>query len=341
MTLQLIGFILTISTTAFAGNWGLKETDSINAWKETKGNKNVIVGVVDTGVDFTHPSLSHAKVKEKGWDFVNNKLEHEDLNGHGTHVAGIIAAKYNKENQTGGVSPDIKIISYKWYSENLSNSDAVNNSVAAINKAVEDGVKIINYSAGGRYPNQEEKEAIENAGKQGVIFVVAAGNEMNNINDGYSEKYYPCSYNLPNVICVGGVTSEHKKTNSSNYGAGSVFIFAPGEDILSTLPNGRYGMLTGTSQATPFVTGAIALMLSKNPNLTVDEIKMILAASAETEENLKNKAIVPGILNTSKAIAMVKKEKYKNNNLYVQKSLNKIEKRKPSSIERLLSTLIN
>lgn len=283
----------------YVHQWGLKNTGqkvittgtpgidigAEYAWSVTKGNPDIVVAVIDTGIDINHPDLKNNIWRNpgeisgdgidndqngfiddvNGWDFINNDntvFDSPSEDTHGTHVAGIIAAANNNIGIIG-IAPNVKIMPLKYIT---SDEGTIANEIAAINYAKSMGVKVINISSGGFGFSQAEYDAIVDSN---AIVVAAAGNEGMN-NDG-ENPCYPASYDLDNIISVGAMDKKGEIPWWSNYGAQSVDIVAPGVDILSTIPgeNGEYASAydysDGTSMSTPHVTGTVALMLSKNP----------------------------------------------------------------------------
>jgi thermitase len=292
-------------------NWGIANTKAessvraIDAWTVEEGSRDVIVAVIDTGLDSTHPDLK-ANVwknseKNYGWNFVTNAANPTDEHGHGTHVAGIVGAIANPKTGVSGVAQKVSIMAVKYYSE--TNSGAVNlkNTVKAIEYAVSHGARIINYSGGGPEFSEEEYLAIKKAEAKGVLFVAAAGNERQD-TDVPENYYFPSAYRLTNIISVAATDIQNKLIRSSNWGKTKVDVTAPGENIYSTLPNGRYGYMTGTSQATAFVTGIAALLLAKDPSLTPARIREIIRSSADHIPELTEKVAAGGRANAWKAL---------------------------------------
>jgi len=295
-------------------SWGISPSNvdnSINllkAWKEFKRKKDVIVAVVDTGIDANHPFLKSNLVKIKnvathkmnyGMDFskgAKNKYSPYDSHGHGTHVSGIIKS----------ILPDVRLLELKYYNPQASGQDNLDSTIAALKYAVEQNVDIINYSGGGAEPAIEELRILKQAERKGILVVAAAGNEQSNI-DLKKNAYYPASYGLSNIISVTAYNQNMRMLNSSNYGKKSVDIFAPGYRIKSSLPNGRSGYLTGTSQATAFVTGVAAMLKSEFPNLKAKELKKLINQSAKQISSFKNKCLTGGKLNAYAAIKLAKK----------------------------------
>lgn len=309
-----IGFtavVPPINTKPTFRNWGISNEVASShvrapeAWKIEKGSSNVVVAVVDTGIDSNHPDLSpnvwRAKDGKYGWDYTVNKADPVDFHGHGTHVAGIIGAVSNPKSGIAGVAQKVSIMAVKYYSD--SNSGAVNlrNTIRAIEFAVENGAKIINYSGGGPEFSQAEYLAIKKAEAKGVLFVAAAGNERQNVDEAQNF-YYPSAYGLQNMISVAATDINNRLIASSNWGKKHVDVAAPGENIYSTLPGGRYGSMSGTSQATAFVTGIAALLLSKNPKLTPIEIRRLIVESADQIPGLASRVRSGGRANAYAAL---------------------------------------
>jgi thermitase len=296
-------------------NWGLDNSEYAShieakrAWKITEGSQKVIVAVIDTGIDSTHPDLKDnlwhkpGHPEEFGYDFVLNKTNPVDVNGHGSHIAGIIGATAAGHHGVIGVSPHVSIMPLRYFADESTATDTVANTVKAVDYAIENGAKIINYSSEGKGFNVAEYRALERASKKGILVVVAAGNSGEN-NDTVDSPTYPASYDLPNIIAVAATNIHNDVLPISNYGATKVHVAAPGESIFSTMPKGRYGYNTGTSQATAFVSGVAALLLSENPALSVADLKKIIMNSVDKSANLKNKVASGGRLNAYKAVVM-------------------------------------
>lgn len=294
-------------------NWGLETVQIPNAWGITRGSRKVVVAVIDTGIDVNHQDLSkniwHDVADNDynyGWNFVTNEPNPLDDHGHGTHVAGIIGAITDTYNGVSGVSPNVSIMSIKYYSGCNLGSVNLRNTVKAINYAVDHGAKVINYSSSGPEFNEDEYLAIKNAENNGVLFVTAVGNDHMNV-DFVNNYTYPASYRLTNIISVAATDINDSLLSSSNFGAHRVDISAPGENIFSTFPGGRYGYMSGTSQATAFVSGVAALLLSKNPSLTPQQIKKVILSSADKVPKLTDKVIGGRRLNAYSALKLIRK----------------------------------
>jgi len=260
-------------------------------------SKNVVVAVVDTGIDYSHPELrdnlwinsgesgpwnppaylaSQTPCRDKscngidddnngfiddviGWDFVNDVPLPYDTHGHGSHISGIIGASAANGIGLSGVCPRVRIMALKYYDSSGAGFNNLQNTVKAFHYANKMGAHIINYSGGGAEAATAERMALEDSRSKGILIVAAAG------NDGRSNDimpYYPASYPLDNIISVASINRQDQLLPSSNFGK-IVHVAAPGLSVLSTLPGGRFGMMTGTSQATAFVTGAAALLASQ------------------------------------------------------------------------------
>ncbi|MBL6990978.1 MAG: S8 family serine peptidase [Bacteriovoracaceae bacterium] len=288
-------------------SWGispLSGPSSINlvdAWKNFKKRKQVVVAIIDTGIDPKHPFLKNnihvsegaKNSKNYGVDFSKGKKylsQPNDTHGHGTHVAGIIKS----------IFPDVKLLVLKYYNPDASGKENLNSTIEALRYAVESNVDVINYSGGGPEPSMEELRILKRAQAKGIIVVAAAGNEESNI-DRKNNAYYPASYGLSNIITVTAHDQRLNILSSSNYGKRTVDISAPGHRIRSALPNTRVGYLTGTSQATAFASGVVALLKSQFPNLGPSQIKYILRNSATKNRKFAKKCISGGGLNASNA----------------------------------------
>lgn len=316
---------------AIPAGWGLKMTDAGKAWRISQGSRDITVCVIDTGADIHHPDLINnlwvnkgevgkdAKGRDKatngidddgdgfiddvhGWNFAKNSNDVSDQHGHGTHIAGIIGAEGGNGIGISGVSPKVSLMVLKYYDSKGTDMNNLVNTVKAIDFATNHDCNIINYSGGGIAPSTEERAAIERAMKKGILFVAAAGNERSNSD---THKYYPADYGLPNILSVTAIDREKNVLASSNYGENTVDIAAPGNDIISTLPDGKYGYMTGTSQATAFATGVAALVMANNPNLRkADQIIKYLTKTGDEDIKLAGKTRYRKRLNSYKALAI-------------------------------------
>ncbi|MBC7420291.1 MAG: S8 family serine peptidase [Bdellovibrio sp.] len=312
--------------------WGLKKSDAGRAWAVTQGSKNTIVAVIDTGIDVNHEDLKNnlwmnpgesgldAKGHDKasngidddgngfiddvnGWNFVANNNKLDDNHGHGTHIAGIIGAEAGNQKGISGISPQVSLMALKYFDPKVPNTDNLRNTIAAIKYAIKMGAHIINYSGGGTDYSQEEYDAVQLAEKKGILFVAAAGNEKSNSDQHH---YYPADYKLKNIISVTAIDPTTEVLSSSNYGVDTVDIAAPGQNILSCLPNNSYGLMTGTSQATAFVSGAAALVMShKGQYFQAEEIKNYVLSTGDTSSSLVAKTKTARQLNLFKSLTIL------------------------------------
>lgn len=272
--------------------WGLNGTHGIkapNAWNISTGSSSIRVGVIDTGIS-NHDDLVSNLVE--GWDVLSDTtITSDDDNGHGTHVAGTIGAVGNNNLGVVGVNWDVSLVPIQA-NNGSSNSFTTANLIKAINYATnlwgsEAQIDILNYSISGYGSNVSVREAVRNFPG---LFVWAAGNDEADIDTMVNNNG---TFNLPNVISVGSMDSNGNRLSSSNFSTNNVNvnIYAPGGNILSTVPRWRtwpwqswnyYKSLSGTSMAAPHVTGVAALLLSVKPDLSASEIKNIIIDSADS-----------------------------------------------------------
>lgn len=296
-------------------NWALSNAASKiqKAWSISQGSKNVVVAVIDTGIDANHPDLkpnlwkAPLKSETYGWDFVTRSANPSDVHGHGTHIAGIIGAVANHKTGTAGVAQNVQIMPIRYYSESAPGNVNLANTIKALHYAIDNGARIINYSGGGPEYSEEEFQAMKKAQDKGVLIIAAAGNDHNN-TDLEENRYYPAAYalkGLRNIISVASIDMDGRLLPSSNYGIKSVDLAAPGEGILSTIPGGRYGKLTGTSQATAFVSGVAALILSRQPSLTAFQVKEVILKNVTPSQLLRGKVATSGSLDAMRALSAI------------------------------------
>ncbi|MCB8753135.1 S8 family serine peptidase [Planktothrix agardhii 1810] len=273
--------------------------------------------MIDTGVDYDHPDLSaniwtnpgeiagdgidndsNGYIDDvRGWDFAYNDNNPMDVHGHGTHVAGTIAGKGNNGVGVTGVAWNAKIMPLKFLND--SGSGSLSNAILAINYATAKGVKLTNNSWGGGGYTQALYDAINTAGQQGALFIAAAGNSSQNTD---TTPAYPASYDLANIISVASTTRTDGLSWFSNYGATTVDLGAPGSDIYSAWPNSTYNTISGTSMASPHVTGAAALLWSQNPTWTAQQVKNRLMSTGDSISALNGKTVSGKRLNIYNAL---------------------------------------
>jgi hypothetical protein len=276
----------------FDRQWGLRKIDAPAAWETTVGSPSIVVAVIDTGVDLTHPDLQGRLVQ--GRNFLEADQPPQDDGGHGTHVAGTIAATINNSQGVAGVAPGTSIMPIKALKANGSGRDSV--VAQGVRWAADNGARIINMSFGGTEISPVLTESIAYAARKGIITVVAAGNE------GADTPSYPAA-TAPNISVAATDQGDHRGSYS-NYGDWIV-ISAPGTGIWSTFWGGQssYRIDNGTSMAAPHVSGVIALMLSVRPDLTISEITTVLRTTADPVPEPGSGA---GRVNAAKAVAALR-----------------------------------
>ena len=307
----------------FSSQYGLKKVQAEEAWNISKGNSNIIVAVVDSGVDWTHEDLA-SKIWQnddpingidddgngfiddiRGWDFGgldgnpdNNPIE--DSPTHGTHVAGIAAASTNNSIGIAGVGYNITIMPVKTSRHDIGD-DIVAYGYEGIIYAADNGAKIINCSWGGFGFSNAEQEAIDYAVNKGCVMVCAAG------NDGISDVIYPAAYD--GVLSVGNTDENDRKSLSSNYGK-DLDVCAPGSGIYATWQNPveLYTYLSGTSMASPLVAGIAGLVVDKFPSYTPLQIIEQIRVNADNIDGLNTaypNMLGSGRVNAYKALSNV------------------------------------
>jgi len=315
----------------FAEQWALNNTgqrngkhkadiDAIKAWVSTHGNGKVVVAVLDSGVDYTHPDLvTNMWIRpdhiapyfdnhlgeiddEHGYNAAENNGDPMDQNGHGTHCAGIIGAEGDNNQGIAGVNWKVEIMPLKFMS--AGGFGTTKDAIEAINyviarKKAGVNVRVISASWGSTQRSRALEDVIRKAGDEGILFVAASGNSNANTD---RVPHYPSSYVLPNVVSVAALNRNDEIASFSNYGPKSVHIAAPGVEILSTWLNNDYKEASGTSMATPVVSGVAALILSKQSDLSVKELRERLLKSVDKLPALENKSVSGGRINAALAV---------------------------------------
>ena len=306
--------------------WGLNNTgqssgtpgadiSAVEAWDITTGSSSVLVGVIDEGIQITHPDLAaniwvnpgeiagngidddgNGFIDDiNGWDFFNNDNSVFDgpSDDHGTHVAGTIGAVGNNSTGVTGVNWNVTIMSLKFLGPTGgSTADAI----SAIEYAQDKGVPVTSNSWGGGGFSQALKDAIDACN---CVFVAAAGNDGQNTD---VTPHYPSSYTSSNVISVASTTRTDARSSFSNFGATSVDLGAPGSSILSTVPTNTYGLKSGTSMATPHVSGVVALLLANDPSLTTAQLKSAILDNVDLISSMSGITVTGGRLNAAAAL---------------------------------------
>jgi subtilisin family serine protease len=321
----------------FTSLWGLNNTgqsggkvdadvDAPEAWESFTGDGSVVVGVIDTGIDYAHPDLAaniwtnpgeiagnaidddgNGFVDDvHGYDFVGaNDTDPMDDHYHGTHVAGTIGAAANNSTGVAGVAWNVKLMALKFLS--ASGSGTTDDAIEAVNyvglmKSRGVNVRLTNNSWGGGGFSQALLDAIRDNAAKDVLFVAAAGNYSTNTD---ASAYYPQSYDSPNVISVAATDRNDLLASFSNYGTTSVDLAAPGVDIVSTSPGASYRTLSGTSMATPHVSGAAAMLFMRASGLGYAAAKSALLTTVDPIASLAGKVATGGRLNLARALSSV------------------------------------
>jgi len=298
--------------------WGLHNTgqsggeidadiDAPEAWDLTTGSSNVVIAVIDTGVNYNHTDLAgnmwtnpdeipgdgfdndgNGYVDDiYGWNFADDNADPMDGHDHGTHVAGTIGGAGDDGAGITGVNWDVSIMALKFMDD--SGSGSTESAINAIEYATmmkrDYGVNVVatNNSWGGGWYSSALFDAIENAGREGVLFVAAAGNEGVD-NDLFA--HYPSNYDSEYIISVAATDRHDNMASFSNYGAVSVDVGAPGVAIYSSVSDGGYESYQGTSMAAPHVAGVAALLAAHQPDASVGEIRQAILAGADPIESL-------------------------------------------------------
>lgn len=271
-----------ITTSALKDQWHIAKVNAEQAWQRAgnRGSRKVIVAVIDTGVDYNHPSLKPNMIE--GYDFHQNDADPMDIAGsanpgHGTHCAGIMGATGIEDGGVIGISPELSIMPIRFLGEDGSGD--LNNAIKAIDFAISKKADIISASWGAPIARDQATpllEAIQRAEAAGIVFVAAAANDGKD-NDSVSEM--PANAGFSNVISVAASDAQDNKPYWSNYGRANVHVAAPGNAIMSTLPGNKYDNLSGTSMATPLVSGLIAFLKAQDPALTPQQVRAILQTS--------------------------------------------------------------
>jgi thermitase len=290
------------------------------AWATTTGSEEVVVAVLDSGVDYTHEDLapnmwtrpdSMAPYQDNelgtiddvaGFNAIDNASDPMDENGHGTHCAGIIGAEGENDLGIAGVNWKVRIMPLKFM--NAGGFGTTKDAIEAINYVIDRkksgvNVRIISASWGGTQRSRALEAVIRKAYENDILFVAAAGNSSVN-ND--RNPHFPSSYNVPNVVSVAALDRNDQLAGFSNYGVKSVAVAAPGVDILSTWLGNAYEEKSGTSMATPVVSGVAALILAEHPGMSVDDLRKRLLASTDPIVALKDKVTSGGRINAAKAL---------------------------------------
>lgn len=296
------------------------DVDAERAWDITTGSDDIVVAVIDTGINYNHPDLKNnvwtnlaeangqAGIDDDGNGYIDDIHGYNfsgdtptpdpmDGHGHGSHCSGTIGG--NSPDGTGivGVNWHVKIMAVKFLSD--SGSGTLEGAIQAIDYATKMHVKLMSNSWGGGGASDTLKAAIQRASDAGILFVAAAGNDSAN-ND--TDPHYPAAYNVPNVLAVAAIDNQGQLASFSNYGKKSVQIAAPGVNIYSSVLGNGYDSWSGTSMATPHVSGVAALLASHEPNLTDLQLKERLMGTVKPLASLRGKVATAGMVNAYNAL---------------------------------------
>ncbi|MDZ7364183.1 MAG: S8 family serine peptidase [candidate division KSB1 bacterium] len=311
----------------FGELWNMRNSndadiDGPEAWATQTGSNDVLVAIIDTGIDYNHEDLQEQMWRNpgesgngkenngvdddnngyqddyRGWNFVFDNNDPYDNNGHGTHCAGVVGAVGNNGRGIAGVNWRVKMMAIKFLDQN--GSGTTQDAAEAIIYATKMGAKVLSNSWGGGENSRTLQDAIQFASDRGVLFIAAAGNESSNTD---RVANYPSTYNVPNVVAVASSDRNDALSSFSNYGRYTVDLAAPGSSILSAQPLNRYQLLSGTSMATPHVAGVAALIWAQYPTLTMHQVLVRLLGSTDRKNAFIGRMVTGGRLNAANAFS--------------------------------------
>jgi subtilisin family serine protease len=300
----------------------------LKAWDITTGNRDIVVAVLDTGVDLSHPDLEAnawtnlGEISDngidddgngyiddvRGWNFLNDNnrvYEDPEIDGHGTHVAGTVGAVGNNELGITGVAWKVQVMALKFL-DGIENRGFISNAIKAIDYAIDQkrrgvDLRVINASWVSPHKSHALRDAIRAAGEAGILFICAAGNEGLDIDE---DPIYPGAYadELPTLLPVAALDSFDRIEPYSNYGFHTVSVGAPGTSVLGLAPEGQYVERSGTSMAAPHVSGVAVLLWSNEPALTPAEVKKRIISTSEPVPQLGGYCAGSGRVNAYNAL---------------------------------------
>lgn len=298
------------------------DLNALQAWSKSKGSREVVVAVLDTGVDYGHLDLvTNMWVRPdnvpqyvdqdlgtyndiQGYDANANVSDPMDDNGHGTHCAGILGAEGNNAEGIAGINWNVQIMPLKFLGRGGFGS--TKDAIEAINYAIDRkqkgvNLRVISASWGSTQNSKALEDVIRAAGENGILFVAAAGN---NSTDNDKRPHYPSNYDLPNVVSVAALDRSDSLASFSNYGTKTVHVAAPGREIVSTWLGNAYREASGTSMATPYVSGIAALVVANEPNISVEKLRERLIKSVDKIDALNGKTVSGGRINAARALGV-------------------------------------
>ena len=319
-----------LDNTGQSGGTPGADIQAVDAWDMTIGDPDVVVAILDSGIDYTHPDLRKNMWQNPGEDWTaedtpgNNGIDDDhngyiddyygidaandssnpiDTLGHGTHVAGIVGAAGNNGVGITGVAWHVQLMALKFLDPYGSVADEIE-CISYILDQKEKGipVRVVNASFGDSSSSRFEKEAIESLMSAGIMMSASAGNVGSDLDDGWKNSY-PASYALQNIISVAASDNNDRLASFSNYGFHSVDVAAPGVRILSTYLNGSYNTLSGTSMAAPQVSGALALINAQKPQ-SIEEARERILRGVDQNDDLAARLFSNGRLNVYKALTL-------------------------------------
>lgn len=327
----MVGLFTAPNDPSYSNLWGLSNTGQYvsgwgygfagsdigaeAAWTVTTGSASIVVGVLDTGIDYTHQDLAtnvwsnpggkgnvNCAAGTHGYNFIAGTCDPMDGQYHGTHVSGMIGAVGNNSVGVVGVNWTTSLMGLKFLDSNGNGTSA--NAIAAIDFAVQakiDGVnvRVLSNSWGGGSFSKAVLDEINKANENDILFVTAAGNYSSN-ND--LSPQYPASYGTANLISVAATDPRDALAYFSSWGPTTVHLGAPGVNILSCAPNNSYQYLSGTSMAAPYVSGVAALVLANSPSLTTAQVKSAILNNVDQVPSLTGMVITGGRLNAARAV---------------------------------------
>ena len=317
-----LGSLWGMNNTGQTGGTSNIDIDAPAAWDLTTGSSTVVVGIVDTGIEYTHPDLA-ANVWHNpgetpgngidddnngviddyyGYNAIDNNGNPLDLNGHGTHCAGTIGAVGNNGVGVAGVNWNVKLMGLRFLDANgFGSTESAISAIAYAVRMKQRGIniRVLSNSWGGGGDSQALRDAIQNAANADILFVAAAGNSS---QDNDIVPNYPSNYDTPNMLAVAAADANGNLAYFSNYGANTVHLAAPGVDILSTYLGGGYNTLSGTSMATPHVAGVAALVAGREPSLSTVGLRERLVTTVKVISTLNGLMSSPGMVNAANSL---------------------------------------
>ena len=315
----------TQTAVQFSDQWSLSDVHLKEAWNVTKGSKDIVIAILDSGIDYRHQDLKNNiwvnpnEIPDNGvdddgngfiddvygWNFADNNSDPKTrtTSNHGSHVAGIIGGNRGDGQGIYGMAQNVKMMALKFIGENGSGSTSA--AIRGIDYAIAKKVFAINNSWGSSGGSTALQAAIGRAEKAGILFVVAAGNGSG--GHGYSidnTGWYPASYSNPNILTVAATASNDFLTSFSNFGLHKVDVAAPGLNILSTVTNQSYQKMSGTSMAAPLVTGLAVLVKAANTSLNYQQVINIIRNTVDKLPSMSGKIASGGRVNAFSAVAL-------------------------------------